>query len=473
VPRPVKDRWIALALFVASALIRIPFRTEHIFHGDSYGLAAGALFTLTAHPPGFIGYCTLVRLVYLVAADLQLAFMIVGIVCTGLATALAYLLGVEMFDRRVGWIAAALYATSLDVSYFSVTALSYAAEGFFATAAALTAWMSVKRRSFGWLLVFSMVLAVGGSVRQTTLAFLFPLFLWVTWRATGRWWQRAAALVLLFFTVSLWSGPNAERLAKYWDQENISYFESVYKLQVAMAQYYDSARFGAVTYEKAEPRFHWPLVELGVALWNEVVPPGPDAPREVRLASIGGALKMLRYQTAKVLFYCALAMGLATPFVLLSLIRRVRLSIGLERWIFLGLWILPAWLFFALNHFGAWGYLLLFLAGFAILAAQSIVVLWERNWMVVAGLIVLINAAIFLLMKPLPETTERNKLLNIAVLQYGARGLHAHFARARSSAFNADPRQLVLKCYDTACLERSIPRDFHLPPDLKPARPLR
>lgn len=472
-PNSVKDRWIALAFFVVSALARIPFRTEQIFHGDSYGLAAGALFTLTAHPPGFIGYCTLVRLVYLVAADLQLAFMIVGIVCTGLATALVYLLGVSMFDRRAGLIAAALYATSLDVSYFSVTALSYAAEGFFATAAALTAWMSVKRRSFGWLLVFSMVLAIGGSVRQTTLAFLFPLFLWVTWRATGRWWQRVAALVLLFFTVSLWSGPNAARLAKYWDQENISYFESVYKLQVAMAQYYDSAQFGAVTYEKAEPRFHWPLVELGVALWNEVSPPGPDAPREVRLASVSNSLKMLRYQTAKVLFYCAVAMGLATPFVLLCLVRRVRLSIGLERGIFLGLWILPAWLFFALNHFGAWGYLLIFLAGFAVIAAQTMLILFERRWLLITSVIVLVNVGVFLFMRPLPETTERAKLLNIALLQYGAPGLQSHFARARSSAFNADPRQLVLRCYTTQCLERSIPRDFHLPPDLKSARPLR
>jgi 4-amino-4-deoxy-L-arabinose transferase-like glycosyltransferase len=462
---------IAAALFVVSAAARIPFRTQHIFHGDSYGLACGALYTLTAHPPGFIGYCTLVRLAYRFVADLQSAFMIVGILSTGVATALTYLLGAEMFDRRVGLIAAVLYATSLDVSYFSVTALSYAAEGACATAAGLTAWLAVKRRSFGWLIAFSMMLAIGGSVRQTTLAFLFPLWLWVVWRSVPRWWQRGVALVILFFTVSLWSGPNAERLAKYWDQQNISYFESVYKLQVAMEQYYDSTTFGAVKYEKPEPRFHWPLVELGVAVWNKVHPPSATAPREVRTASASNAFRMLRYQTAKVLFYGAVALGLATAFVLLALLRRVRGTFGSERWIFLALWILPAALFYALNHFGAWGYLLIFLAAFAVIAAQSIAVLFQRRWVMVTAAIALVNVLVFLFMRPLPETTERNKLLNIAVLQYGAPSLRMHFARARSSAFNADPRQLPVDCTTTPCLIESIPHDYHLPPDLKPAQP--
>lgn len=467
-----RDWLIAFALFVLSALYRIPFRTDHIFHGDSYGLACGVLYTLTAHPPGFIGYCTLVRLVYLIAGDLQAAFMIVGIVSTSLATALTFLLGKELFDRRIGIIAAVIYATSLDASYFSTTALSYAAEGFFATAAGLTAWMSVKRRSFAWLLGFAVMLAIGGSVRQTTLAFLFPLFLWVVWRSVPKWWQRGVAIVVLFFAVSLWSGPNAKRLAKYWDQADISYFESVYKLQVAMEQYYDSSTFGAVTYEKAEPRFHWPLVELGVSLWNKVSPPAADAPREVRTASLSNSLRMLRYQSAKVLFYGAIAMGLATPFVLLAFLKRVRITFGFERAIFLVLWILPALGFYMLNHFGAWGYLLIFLAAFAVIAAQAIAVLFGERWKTAIAMIAIVHIAVFVFMKPLPETTERNKLLNIALLQYGGPGLKMHFARARSSAFNAEPRQLPLQCFTTPCLEQSIKRDFHLPAALQPAKPI-
>ena len=100
------DLGIALGFFVASALIRIPFRSERIFHDDSYKFAAGVLYTLTAHPPGFIGYCTLARLAYFVAGDVNLAFVVINILATGLATALTYLLGRQLFDRRVGSTAA-------------------------------------------------------------------------------------------------------------------------------------------------------------------------------------------------------------------------------------------------------------------------------------------------------------------------------------------------------------------------------
>ncbi len=466
------DLAISLGLFLASALVRIPFRADQIFHGDSYGLAAGVMYTLTAHPPGFIGYCALVRLAYSIAGDVNLAFVIVNIIATGAATAFTYLLGRHMFDRRVGLISAALYATSLDVSYFAEVALSYAAEGAFATAAALTGWLSVRRRSFGWLLAHSAVLAIGGSVRQTTLAFLLPLWLWIVWRSVPRWWQRACAVIVFVALVWSWSVPNAQRLAKYWDQGDVSYFESVYKLQVAMEQYYDSTKFGAVQYEESQPRFHWPLVELGVALWNKVSPPSADATREVRTASVSHALGLIRYQTAKLLFYGGIALGLASIFVLLAFLKRVRRTFDAERWIFLALWVLPAAAFFALNHLGAWGYLLIFLAALTTIAAQAIVTLVRRP-LLVTGAIVLVNVLAFLFMRPLPETTERNRLMNIALLQYAAPAIRMHYARARSSGFAKDPRQLPVDCVTDECLEKSLKKDFWLPADLEPVKPLR
>ncbi|MFP5245138.1 MAG: glycosyltransferase family 39 protein, partial [Thermoanaerobaculia bacterium] len=164
------DLFLPLGLFLVSALVRLPFKPSQIFHCDSYGLTAGVLYTLTAHPPGFIGFCALVRAAYLGIGDVTLAFVVVNVLCTGLATALTYLVGRHMFNRAVGVMAAVLYATSLDTSYFSVLALSYAAEGAFATAAAWSGWMAVQRRSFLWLLAHSAILGLGGSVRQTTLA---------------------------------------------------------------------------------------------------------------------------------------------------------------------------------------------------------------------------------------------------------------------------------------------------------------
>ena len=61
---------------------------------------------------------------------------------------------------------------------------------------------------------------------------------------------------------------------------------------------------------KGEP--HWPLVELGVAAWNEIHAPATDASIEVRTASASNALRMIRYQSVKLVFYWALSLGLAT-----------------------------------------------------------------------------------------------------------------------------------------------------------------
>lgn len=458
------------AILIVSTLYRIPFRAEQLFHEDSYRLAAGVMYTLTAHPPGFIGYCALVRLAYLLGGDVNLAFVIVNVLATGIATALTYLLGRHMFGRAEGVIAAVIYATSLDVSYFAEVALTYAAEGAFATAAGLAAWMSVKRRSFGWLIVQTVILAVGGSVRQTTLAFLFPLWLYVLWRSAPRWRERIAAVALLVVIVWSWSVPNARRLAKYWDQDpNIGYFESLYSLQVAMKQFYDSSSFGRVDYEREVPRLHWPLVELAVATWNEIDPPDADARIEIRNASATNALRMIRYQVAKLLFYSTVAMGLATFFVFAALLPRVRSTFGVERTRVLLLWTLPAAAFFAFNHFGAWGYLLIFLASLSVIAARAIAMLRARVAVTVA--IALVNVAAFLLMRPLPEISDRNRIINIALLQYGAQAIRLHYARSRASAFTSDPRQLHVDCVSDECLERQLPRDLKLPRDLEPVKP--
>jgi 4-amino-4-deoxy-L-arabinose transferase-like glycosyltransferase len=470
-----KEWSIAAGFFVVSALVRIPFRGAQLFHGDSYGLAAGVLYTLTAHPPGFIGYCAIVRLAYYFLGDVNLSFVVVNILSTGLATALTYLLGRHLFGRREGVIAALLYASSIDTSYFAEIALTYAAEGAFATAAGLTAWLSIRRRSFGWLLAHSAVLAVGGSVRQTTIAFLFPLWLFVVWRSVPRWRQRAAAFLVVAAIVSAWSVPNAQRLARYWDKSGISYFESVYKLQVVMVQYYDSSSFGRVDYEPETARFHWPFVELGVALWNKVHPPSAAASVEVRNASASNALKMIRYQTAKLFFYAALAMGLATLFVAGALLPRVRRTFDREQWTFLALWILPAALFFMCNHLGAWGYLLIFLAALTVNARAAMTQLFPlpRACAAVVTLIVAANAAAFLFMRPLPDDSDRDRLVNVAVLQYSAPAIRMHYARSRARAFGSDPRQLDVECVTDECLERNLPKDFHLPSDLRPAATLR
>ena len=462
-----RDTATFAALALLSGLIRLPFRSTQIYHCDSYGLSMGALFTWTAHPPGFIGYCTLGRLVNYLMDDVNASFVIVNIVSTALATALVFALGREMFGYAVGVIAAIFFAVSIDTSYYSEVALTYAAEGACATAAAWSAWMAISRRSPRWLMAHAVILAAGGSVRQTTLAFLLPLSLYAMWKATDRWRVRAAAFAVLCACVALWLVPNARNVQKYWDQRDVSYLRSVYDLQVRMPQYYDASVFGRVQYEETRRRFHWPLVELAVGAWCSIHPPTPASPPEVQSASVGGALRMIRYQSAKFVCFTIFACGLWAPFILFG-VRRL----GGEPRTFFALWIIPAALFFALNHFGSWGYLLFFLGGLAVIAARGMVAVAPRRAPVIVVAVAVVQLAIFCFMRPLPERSDRDILINTAVLQYGAPSIRAHFSRARSKAFDTDKRELALDCVTERCLERSIPRDFDLPPGLKPMKPL-
>src|SRR5262245_21745613 len=91
-----KYQTTVIALFVGSAVYRIPFRSTQIFNGDSYGLAHGALFTWTAHPPGFIGYCTIVRLINYFFDDFNTSAVLFSIVSTAVATVLVFVLGSSM-----------------------------------------------------------------------------------------------------------------------------------------------------------------------------------------------------------------------------------------------------------------------------------------------------------------------------------------------------------------------------------------
>jgi len=463
-----RDSATFAALALLSGLIRIPFRSTQIYHCDSYGLSMGALFTWTAHPPGFIGYCTLGRLVNYLLDDVNASFVIVNIVSTALATALVFALGREMFGYAVGVVAAVFFAVSIDTSYYAEVALTYAAEGACATAAAWSAWMAISRRSPRWLLAHAAILALGGSVRQTTLAFLLPLSLYAMWKATDRWRVRAAAFAVLCICVLLWMVPNARNVQKYWDQrDNVGYLQSVYDLQVRMPQYYDASVFGRVQYEDTRRRFHWPLVELAVGAWNAVHPPTAASPPEVQSATVGGAARMIRYQSAKFVCFAIFACGLWLPFIAFG-VRRLERE---QRWFF-ALWIVPAALFFALNHFGSWGYLLFFLGGLAVLAARGVVAAVPRRTAAIVAAIAAVQFAVFCLMRPIPERSDRAILINTAVLQYGAPSIGMHFSRARSSAFNDDKRELPLDCVTERCLERSIPRDFQLPPDVRPMTPL-
>ncbi|MGB5707423.1 MAG: glycosyltransferase family 39 protein [Arenicellales bacterium] len=457
--------------------------SDEIFHTDSLGYVCGAFYTWTSHPPGFIGFNVLGRYLNYLFDDINQSFVVLSIAGSALSVSMVYLLGTDMFGRKTGLVASLFMLTSVNSYYFSEVALSYSLEGGLATSIAYLAWKAIKSRKWQWLLICTIVLSLGGSVRQTTLAFLFPLWIYTVWPQRIGLKQFLIQLSVLVIVTGAWLYPNSHFITKYWERGERGYLSSLYNLQIVMQQWYDTSKIvGKTKYTEKVEKFHWPFVEIMVASRNFFFPPDELAPIEIRRASNINAMKVILYQFCKLLLYLVFATGLATlPLLLIFWGRRYTKELGKHKALFLGLWILPAASFFIFGHFGSWGYLLLLLGG-VLLIASNCLVEFVRQMLLnsaaegkVLALSILIicgaNLMGFLGLEPLPHSTDRNKLLNVAILQYTATGIRNSYAVARSSVFRPDYRQLPYDCVTDDCLVKSLPGQFGFDPATRLWRP--
>ncbi len=434
---------LPIVFAVAAFLLRVPFWSDRPYLVDSIGYCNGAMTTLVAHPPGYIGYCVLGRLGYFLTHNINLSFVIIDTLCISLAAAVIYMLGLEMFGRTQAIIAATLYATSIDTLYCSSVVLSYPVESFLTAVFALASWRALQLKSTNWLLIATFILAISGSVRLTTLAFVFPLWAYVTMRYFPSWKTRLSAVILLAAVVFAWQIPQSQIMARVSGHD---YVGSIYTEQGATTMGYDRASLPGESFNfKNEKRFVWPGLELVVASWNHIVAPGASAPEEVRNATLTHSLAHLRTQVCKLAFYTLLAGGLASVLWLLPLFSgSVRSAFAKTPGsaTFLLLWITPALLFFALGHFGPWGFLLLYLGALCLICGESLVALLDNLAItpqrhlqiacVATALCAISSLGFFVFARPLPETSQYNKLANLILLQYTAPAVHQHFARVRS-----------------------------------------
>ena len=475
---------VAILLAVITITLRIPFMSSEIFHTDSLGYVCGAFYTWTAHPPGFIGFNLLGRFLNYLIDDINRSFVLLSIAGSALSVSMLYLLGTEIFDKKIGLGAALLMMTSINTSYFSEVALSYALEGGIATFIAYTAWKAIKTKDLRWIIICTVALSLGGSVRQTTLVFLFPLWLYAVWPRRIGIRSFLSQTTLLCVISLLWLYPNSHFVSKYWEKGERGFLSSFYNLQVVMDQWYDSSLIlQKPTYTEKSAKFHWPFVELLVASKNLIQPPNDDARIEIRRASASHALKVIFYQFCKLLFYLLLSCGIAAiAFVFAPVVYRHATNTDVDQIAFFGLWIGPATLFFVLGHLGSWGYLLLYL-GALLLLASALLALYlraraatgtaaNRTWMTLILLICAVNLTWFHTLKPLPHASDLNKLINVALLQYTADGIKHKYAVARSSVFKEDHRQLPYNCVTDKCLTESLPSQFGFDPKTKLWRPV-
>jgi hypothetical protein len=199
---------LAVIFFAIGVLSRIPFRSQLLYHWDSVNFALGMeqfdVRLHQPHPPGYLLYVLLGRLVNLLVGDANASMVWISIAFGGLTVSVVYLLGRRLFGHTEAVIGALFALTSPAFWFYGEVALTYMIEAFFVTAIALTCLETLHRN---WQMAFlsALLLGLAGGIRQTTLVLM--LVLWIFSLRRCSWKTVVIAILLLGSTIMAWLAP--------------------------------------------------------------------------------------------------------------------------------------------------------------------------------------------------------------------------------------------------------------------------
>ena len=352
---------LGAGVFVLGVATRVPFRGQVLYHWDSVNFALATVRFDVAegqpHVPGYILYVALGWLGNLVTHDPQVTFVWLSVLFGGLSAAALFYLGLAMYDRRTGIVAALFLLASPLFWFYGEVALPHVVDTFFTILTAYLLYQAWGGRQ-GYLLAAAPILAVAGGIRPQTVLFLGPLCLLGAARARPR--VILAAAGLLAACSALWLAP------LLW-------------LAGGCGRYLEVASAFSQAFHYWEPTYRLLRGDASAFL-------------------TGGA---------KLVSYAGYAVGLAAlPPLAYALRSRMaaRTLVVDPRARFLATWITPAALFYLFVHMGQQGLVFAFLPALLLLGAgSSAALLGERylgrvNLLVAfAALTVALHAAVFIL----------------------------------------------------------------------------
>ena len=128
------------------------------------------------HPPGYILYVVLGRVVNAWLSDPTAAYVVLAVAFSGLTTFVVYYLALAIYDRSTALAAASLLAVSPLFWFYGSVGLTYAGEALFASTVAYFGFRALNgSRSDAYLAAW--YLGIAGGMRQSLLFLLFPLWL--------------------------------------------------------------------------------------------------------------------------------------------------------------------------------------------------------------------------------------------------------------------------------------------------------
>jgi hypothetical protein len=328
---PHGDLAIALGLAIVTLLSRWPYRARMLYNWDAVQFALALhefdIAKHQPHPPGYLLYVALGRLLNASLGDPTLAYVALAMLFSAGTTFVLYWLARRLFDRATALIAASLLAVSPLFWFYGSVGLTYAGEAF---AASVVAWFAYGALTGHVPSLYWGALALGltGGMRQSVLILLLPL--WLGSALIGIRSRRRVAIagVILLASVLAWLLPMV------W-------------LTGGPAAY----------------------VGASTQLYGSVLLP---------TSVLGGSLEITLAQARYLLESTLVGLG---PLGLVALALPAyarRTGWNPPEWFLLG-WMVPPIVFYMLIHFGQAGYVLTFLPALVILLSRVLA------WVVAAG----------------------------------------------------------------------------------------
>lgn len=364
---------MALGLAIVALATRVPLRSRILYHWDSvnYAFAMREFNVLREqpHPPGYIFYVWLCRLVDIFFRDANASMVCISAVSSALGAVAMFYLGKSMFSRQVGLVGALFLLFSPLVWFYGTLALPHTLDMLLATTAAWGLYR-IMRGEERLLFPVTILLGLAGGVRQQTLVFFFPLIGFALRRV--RLHRLAWAAGLGGAVVLSWFLPliaSCGGLSQYWGKvASFSHHFHAHTSVLSGAGWagleYNVSRLGMYTLYAANPVVLPLLVTLGVLL-----------------------------------------------------LRRAPLPAERERLVFLALWIGPAVAFYAFIHMGQYGLVLVFLPAVLLLGAALLVRLLGQRPRGLAGVVAATLAANLTLFCFAPEYPQDKSGLRLLTRQ--------------------------------------------------------
>ena len=365
------DVFCASALAALTVLSRLPYRARMLYNWDAVQFALALqeydVVKHQPHPPGYILYVALGRLVNTWLDNPTAAYVVLAVAFSGLTTFVVYFLARTAYDRATALVAATLLAVSPLSWFYGSVGLTYAGEALCASTVAYFAFRALRgSETDAWLAAGYLGLA--GGVRQSILLLLLPLWLGATIFGVRRLRTVVIGLGIIAGAVMAWFVP------MIW-------------LTGGLERY----------------------LAASVDLAETVV-----KPTSIFSGYLETNLRMGRYLVESVLVGLG-PLALAALFLPWYVRRR---GWGAREWFFVA-WTATPVLVYTLVHFGQAGYALTFLPALVVLLSAVLVSAlgqaaaftahaWLRPAAIAAavGVVVLVNGSFFVNARPLPRDFE-------------------------------------------------------------------